>query len=107
MATVARGPRDQFVRRIRAVLEEYERLHPKAQSALYRQNSGSIRVRIVDPRFDGLSEGERHDQVWDFLAERLDEDDIQEISMLLLLTRKEVRSSFLNSEFESPVRSNF
>jgi stress-induced morphogen len=106
MATVTRGPRDQVVEGVAKALDQYEAAHPSAHANLYRQNSASIRVRIVDARFKGLSKGKRHDQVWDFLSEKLPADEIQEISVLLLLAPDEVSGSFLNVDFEDPIPSN-
>jgi stress-induced morphogen len=107
MATITRGSRDELVEKIKQVLDEYERLNPGSRASVYRQNSASIRVRIVDDNFSGKSKGDRHDYVWDFLIDRLTDDDIQEISVLLLLTSKELSSSFMNVEFDDPVPSNF
>jgi stress-induced morphogen len=102
MATITRGASDAYVLRIKDALEEYERLHPGAAASLYRQNSASIRIRIIDERFARVSKGDRHDQVWDFLANQLDEDTLQEISVLALLSPKETASSFWNEDFENP-----
>lgn len=107
MATIARGSRDELVKKLRNTLDEYERLNPGAVATLYRQNSASIRIRIIDKRFAGWSRGKRHDQALSFISERLSDDEIQEISMLLLLTPEELSASFINSEFDDPVRSNF
>jgi stress-induced morphogen len=107
MATIARGPRDETVERVRSMLDEYERLNPGSVATLYRQNSASIRIKIIDGRFAGWSKGKRHDEVWKFIADKLSDDEIQEISMLLLLAPDELRTSFMNAEFEDPVRSQF
>lgn len=105
MATISRGRRDKLVNRVKQVLDHYEESHPAASATLYRQNSASVRVRIVDPRFGRLSKGTRHDRVWKFISERMDEDDLQEISLLILLAPSEQASSFINSEFDKPIRS--
>jgi hypothetical protein len=52
-----------------------------------------------------MSRGDRHDQVWNFLAARLDEDVQQEISMLLPLAPQEQAGLFMNAEFEDPMPS--
>jgi stress-induced morphogen len=106
MATVTRGLRDELLERVKSVLDLYEQAHPNSAASLYRQNSASVRIRIVDDRFRGLSAGDRHDRVWDFISNRLSEDDIQEISVLLLLAPEEQSSSFLNAEFNDPVPSS-
>jgi len=106
MASIVRGQQDPAVTKLQQVLQEYESANPGATVTLYRQNSGSIRVRILDERFSGLSKGQRHDQAWKFIADRIGDEDIQEISVLLLLTPGEQRSSLMNLEFDDPVRSS-
>lgn len=106
MATVTRGSRDVVVERMAKALEEFEATHPGASASLYRQNSASIRVKIVDAGFKGMSKGQRHDRIWDYLGAKLGEDEMQEISILLLLAPDEVNSSFLNVDFEDPIPSN-
>ena len=105
MSTVTRGTLGQYGQKIQLVLDEYEASHPGAIATLYEQTPGAVRVRIVDERFANMSKSSRHEEVFKFLAERLDDDTIEEISILLLLSSPELRSSFLNQEFEDPVRS--
>ena len=106
MATVTRGPTDSYVEKIRTVLDDYERKHPGAQAEVYRQNSASIRIRIFDDNFASLSKGDRHDRVFDFLAAGLDNDTLQEISMLVPVVRSE-KQSFISAEFDDPIPSAF
>jgi stress-induced morphogen len=105
MATITRGPRDAAAAKLKKSLEKYERQHPGAQATLYRQNSASLRVRIVDKRFRPWSKGRRHDHVWNFLAKHLTNEEMQEISILLLLAPSEQADSFMNWEFDDPVAS--
>jgi stress-induced morphogen len=105
MATITRGSQDQVVEKVRSILDEYERTHQGAKASVYRHNSASIRIRIIDEQFEGWSKGKRHDFAWKFIGDRLTEDEIQEISMLLLLTESETAKSFLNLEFDDPVPS--
>lgn len=106
MATITRGSHDASVEKVKAVLDEYERLHPGAVANLYRQNSASIRIRVIDERFAQWSKGQRHDYLWKFITDRLSEDDVEEISVLLPLSKAELRSSFMNSEFDDPIPSS-
>lgn len=101
---MTRGDADQIVERIKQALETYLKDHPEADIALYRQNSVSVRVRIVDAVFGGKSRPERSDMVWKYL-EILSEDDQSEISSLILLTPDETGNSFANFEFENPIPS--
>jgi stress-induced morphogen len=108
MATIVRGPhRDKYVQAIKERLDEYERAHPGSVAELYRQNTASIRIRILDDHFAGMSAGERHDMVWDFLAAALDDDTLQEISVLLPLAPKERTDSLMSLEFDDPIPSSF
>jgi hypothetical protein len=107
MATIVREPRDQAVTALKQVLDEYEQDYPGAVASLYRQNSASVRVRILDDRYAAMSKSKRHDLVWDYLAARLDDDTLQEVSVLLLLTPREQSSSLMNMEFEHPLPSEF
>jgi stress-induced morphogen len=101
---VARGSSDEIVERIMAVLGRYLVDHPRAEIDLYRQNSVSVRVRIIDSSFHGISRPQRSDNVWKYL-EGLSEDDQSEISSLILLTPEETEQSFANFEFNNPVPS--
>jgi stress-induced morphogen len=103
MATVIRGSSDQYVDRIKAALDEYELEHPGAVASLYKLGNVSVRIRIVDQAFAKVPRGDRHDQVWDFLTAHLDDDTMQEIAILLLLTPAEQEKSFMNGEFDDPV----
>jgi stress-induced morphogen len=105
MAIITRGRRDKYVKRIKEVLDEYEAEHPGAVASLYRQNSASIRVRIIDERFENVSKSKRHDKVFKFLSDRLEDDEIQEISVLLPLAPDELKSTFMNLEFDDPMPS--
>ncbi len=79
-----------------------------AQADAYRYNSASIRVRVIDPRFEGLSAEERDGMVEPIL-EQLPEQTQADIMILytfapsdLVQTPKSVRQSLWNMEFEEP-----
>ncbi len=72
---------------------------PRAE--VYRYNSASIRVRIVDKRFKGKSAPERDAMVSPRLA-RLPEDIEADITMVLLVAPDETEQSVVNLEFEHP-----
>ena len=95
---------DPVLRRIVDVLDEYQSRHPSAVIEAYRQNSVSIRIRIISPEFDGLSRAHREEGIWAALNSLSDED-LAEISLLLLLSPAEAKSSFASQEFEDPVPS--
>ena len=64
----------------------------------YQYNPASIRVRIVDKRFNGLNNVERDDLV-DPLLKPLPEEVQGDITILLLLAPDEVTRSPMNVEF--------
>src|SRR5260370_32433551 len=71
----------------------------------YRYNSASIRVRVIDPRFEGKSDEER-DAMVEPLLERLPEPTQSDIMNLLTVAPSELRNlskkSLLILEFEDP-----
>ena len=74
----------------------------------YRQNSASIRVRVIDSRFEGMSPERREDQVMEVLDE-LPERTRADILMLLILAPSELETwsplALSNQEFEAPAVS--
>lgn len=102
---IPRGESDSVIDSIIDALTRYEAEHPLARIDVYRQNSVSVRVRIIDPGFADLTKPERNEQVWTYL-EQLSEDVQGDISTLLLLDPEETKKSFANFEFEDPVPSN-
>ncbi len=97
---------DKYVQQILEVLgSQYTSNHPKAKIDVYRYNPGCIRVRIIDPDFAKKDLVEREDLVWSILENSLPEEVLAEISVLLLITPKESKTSFMNMEFEDPAPS--
>jgi stress-induced morphogen len=105
MATITRGNADTEVQSLKDALEAYETEHPGAAASLYRQNSASIRLRVIDRRFEGMAKSHRHADVWDFLAARLPEDTLADVSLVLTVAPAELRDSFANFDFEQPLQS--
>ena len=89
-----------MVRRLRLALDEYENEHPSARASLYRRNPGAIYIRIVDDHFARVSRWRRHSQVWRFLTDRVGDDDMGEVALLLPLSKAEMKKSMANMEFE-------
>jgi len=104
MITVRDTRTDDRLRAVAEALREYEQQHPEAKIDVYRQNPVSIRVRIIDPDFAGVSKADRHDTVWSFV-QALPEDQQADISMLLLLAPDELKTSFANAAFDQPTPS--
>lgn len=105
MAELTRGKPDQTTRALKNALDAYEQGHADAKASLYRQNSGSVRIRVLDPAFARMSIPARHRSVWRYLSGRVDSDAMQQVSLLLLLDPDEMGSSFMNVEFEDPTPS--
>lgn len=103
--TITRGTTDQVLEQIKDCLEDYQKDYPDAKIAIYRQNPVSVRVRIIDSRFAGMSRADRSDSVWKYF-DRLSDEIQSDISMLVLLAPSEVDRSLGNLEFEDPVPSS-
>lgn len=94
---------DDTVQTIKTALDLYEDEHPGAEASLYRQNNASVRLRVIDSRFEGMSKSRRHAEVWDFLAARIPEDTLADVSLVLTVAPAELENSFANFEFEKPI----
>jgi len=94
---------DDKARQVREALREYEQAHPDAEVEVKTQGrySPTIRVRIVDPRLDGVPVFERDKEVWRLLDE-LPADTVQDITMLLMLTPQEKERSITSLDFDNP-----
>jgi stress-induced morphogen len=99
-----RGTSDECLQSVAEALANYAARHAHADIVVYRHNAVSVRIRIIDPDFEGINKAERHDIVWDFVKDLPDEQQ-SEISLLLLLTPDEVERSFANDEFDHPIPS--
>jgi hypothetical protein len=77
---------------------------PPEAIKIYRYNSASIRVRVIDERFLGRSIVDRENEVLP-LIRQLPEDIQAQITVLLLLAPSETAESFMNVEFEDPTPS--
>lgn len=102
MTVTIRGDSDEVMDAVVSVLNAYGKRHPQAQIECYRSNSVSIRVRIIDPKFQGVDRVERHDEVWRWL-EKLPESVQFHLGLLILLTPEEAKTSFSSYEFDNPI----
>ena len=105
MATIIRGNADAEVQSLRDALNAYEAERPGAEATLYRNNPASIRLRVIDRRFEGMTKSRRHADVWEFLAARVPADALSDVSLVLTVAPAELGMSFANFEFESPIPS--
>ena len=67
----------------------------------YRYNSASIRVRIIDERFNNKSLTTREKMVLPIIRQ-LPEETQADITVLLLIPPEEATVSMMNTEFEHP-----
>lgn len=95
---------DVQVQQVLGVLDQYKGEHPNARIEVRRQNSVSIRIRIIDRDFGRLHRVDREPAVWSVL-ETLPQEVFTNITMLLLLTPDETQGSLANQEFEDPIPS--
>ncbi len=95
---------DPVLRQIVTALGEYDKSHPDAEIEAYRQNSVSVRIRILNSEFAGRTRVQREEEVWTCL-DKLPEEASAEISLLLLLTPEEAKNSFASFEFDDPIPS--
>lgn len=106
MAKIVHGSTDSEVGKLAEALIAYEQEFSGSDASLYRQNPGSIRIRIIDDRFGGMSRSRRHELVWKYLDQRVPEDVMSQVSTLLLIPTSELRSSLGNLEFDDPLPSH-
>jgi stress-induced morphogen len=107
MAQVNRAKKeDCYSARIQEAFGPYREKHPRAIIDAYRYNPACVRVRVIDPDFQGLDRIERDNLIWKVL-ETLPDDVQSEISMLVLVTPRERKKSGSNLEFEDPTPSRF
>lgn len=92
------GTPDPSTERIRDAVRKYTDAHPSAEALVYRYSPVSVRVRVVDTDFQGKSRSERHREVWPLLR-TLDEDTLGDLTMLLLLTPEEQKTSIADRDF--------
>jgi hypothetical protein len=88
---------------VRDCLEQFCLEHPDTTVELYRHNPMSIRVRIVNAAYRDIDVTERHGAAWQYLADRLPVDALEEISILLTLTPEEVSREIGSLDFDDPV----
>ena len=99
-----RPPIDSSVRSVTAALKPYQQAHARAKIDVYRHSKFSLRIRVIDPDFRGLSLAERDDPLWELLGQ-LPDDVKYDISTLLLLTPQECQTSLATFDFENPLPS--
>jgi hypothetical protein len=95
---------DSRLKDIAKALKKYDTAHPDAKIEIKRQNSVSVRIRVIDPGFAHKSRADREEEVWAALQD-LPDGTVAEITVLLLLTEEEAAKSFANYDFDHPIPS--
>ncbi len=95
---------DSQVRQILDLFIAYECTHPNARIEGRRHSEVSIRLRIIDPDFQGKDRVDREPEIWQLLTS-LPEEVFTNITMVLLLTPEEAEQSFASQEFDQPIPS--
>jgi hypothetical protein len=103
------GNTDEELTALHQLLEDYEQTFPGAQTSYYRRNNVSIRLRVIDPSFQGLTQTARSERVEGWI-EKLPDEIAQNITLMLLYTPQELTNpistqAFSNLEFEQPTPS--
>ncbi len=101
MAITIREPVTPQTEEIGKAFEPYELFNQGVEIDIYRYNSISIRIRVIDPAFAGMGKVERHERIWEYL-EKLPEDVLSDVSMIVSLAPGEEAKSISNLEFENP-----
>jgi stress-induced morphogen len=92
-------------------IEDFLRQHFENVDS-YRYNSATIRLRIIDPRFEGKSREERDAMVEPYLEQIPDETQRDIVTLLtfapleLEATETNLRERLLDAEFQHPTPSN-
>lgn len=102
MGVTIQGKSDKITNDFAKILGLYQAKHPHARIECYRSDPASIRVRIIDPSFEGVDRVTRHEDVWRWL-ERLPEPTQSHLSWLILVTPEEAKTSFASHEFDKPL----
>ena len=69
-----------------------------------RQNSVSLRIRVVDPRFKDQSFTQR-DRMVRKVIDKLPSGTQEDLTLVLLLAPEEMQGSLINADFEDPTLS--
>ena len=100
---IARGSSDPGLEQYKSALERYLAEHPTAkESELYRHGRYSVRVRVVDPEFEGMNKKDRQNRVWPYLVS-LPEETLSDLSFLVLVSPEEKSKQLSSIEFDDPI----
>jgi stress-induced morphogen len=98
----ARKMVDADVRTVsRSLKHAYGAAHPRAVIDVFKRNSATIWVRIIDPDFKGMTRYARERVVWP-IVESWPEELQEQLVILLLITPEERKRSVMSAEFDDP-----
>src|SRR5687767_3815321 len=91
-------------RQVMTALQPYKKNHRQARIDVQAVDLGSmpsIRIRVIDPDFHGVEITERDGEIWKLLK-TLNKEVFYNITLLILLSPAETKTSVANFEFENP-----
>lgn len=92
---------DPQIQQVLDVFVEYEQKHANALIEARRGDYDFIYLRIIDPDFEGIYQGDREKQIWKILS-KLPEEVGREIMSLPLVTPEEAPNYGPSIEFDDP-----
>jgi stress-induced morphogen len=101
MIRLLHGTLDDALASIQSRLEQYQQAHPEAEITLYRRGGFSVRIRVIDPTFEGMTRPDRHREIWTVLR-GLPEQISNQLGILIPVAPSEVSTSGTLREFGPP-----
>lgn len=86
---------------IRKALAPFLAKHPKAQLDMYRRNQYALRMRVIDPGFEGMDLVDRDTLIREYL-DSLPDEIMDDLTMIVLITPKESATSVANFDYDNP-----
>jgi stress-induced morphogen len=94
------GAEDARVQQLAKAMGAWQSEHVRSEIAVKRVNDFMVNIRVIDPDFQGMNRGERHDKIWEIL-ETVPDEIVEEVSVLLLLTPSEANRPFADAAFDT------
>jgi hypothetical protein len=90
--------KSQLHEHLKDLIADYKAKYPKARVDYYLKDDW-VRLRFIDPSFKGIGKFARHHRLWKYL-ERLPDEIVQDLSMLVAITPSERKLSGYNLKYE-------
>jgi hypothetical protein len=92
------APLDLVAQQILDAVKPYQDVHTHAEIEVGRSNPASVGLRIIDNDFHGMNRVDRENAIWPLIA-NLSEEVQSELSMLVLVTQDEKKTSLASLTF--------